>query len=216
MFYDDDKDDEDEKDDKDEKKPWGFASYDVDDDDPDNPTIIYTRHEVSGRVNQYVDNGDGGHGHFSWKNEDDYENDGEDNNTTDYSRPESNSHENPSQSEVEERSGCYLTSACIAHYKDSFDDNCYELSILRWFRDKFVSKKDVQHYYKVAPKIVQNIEKEQNSELIFNKIYLHIVVPCVRSIEDGEFISAYDRYKKTILAFENKYLNSTQSQNISL
>lgn len=53
-------------------KPWGFASSDVDEDE-DNLTIIYTRHESSGRVNQYVDNGDGGHGHFSWKNEEDYE-----------------------------------------------------------------------------------------------------------------------------------------------
>ena len=36
---------------------------------------------------------------------------------------------------------CYLTSACMEHFQDEFDDNCYELTVLRWFRDNFVSKK---------------------------------------------------------------------------
>ena len=36
--------------------------------------------------------------------------------------------------------GCYLTTACMRHYNENFNDNCEELSILRWFRDNFVSK----------------------------------------------------------------------------
>lgn len=34
--------------------------------------------------------------------------------------------------------GCYLTTACMRHYNKNFDDNCEELSTLRWFRDKVV------------------------------------------------------------------------------
>ena len=32
-------------------------------------------------------------------------------------------------------SGCYLTTACMQHMKEKFDDNCNELMTLRWFRD---------------------------------------------------------------------------------
>ena len=201
-----DKDDK-EKDKEEENKtgPWGYASYDISKDDNEEQTVIYTRHESSGRINQYVDNNDGGHGHFSWKTEDEYENNNEENNTTDYSRKESNDRQNPSEGEVEEKSGCYLTSACVAHYKENFDDNCYELSILRWFRDNYVSKEDISQYYRTAPNIVKNINKEKNSNQIFNKIYLYVIVPCIRFIEDGNFKQAYDKYKKTIIALKNKY-----------
>ena len=41
---------------------------------------------------------------------------------------------------------CYLTSACMKYFQEKFDDNCYELTVLRWFRDNFVSKEDIQHY----------------------------------------------------------------------
>ena len=42
---------------------------------------------------------------------------------------------------------CYLTSACMKYFQEKFDDNCYELAVLRWFRDNFVSKEDIEHYY---------------------------------------------------------------------
>lgn len=53
--------------------------------------------------------------------------------------------------------GCYLTSACMKHFQKNFDDNCYELTVLRWFRDNFVSKEDIEHYYNVAPIIVKKL-----------------------------------------------------------
>ena len=105
----------DEEKEPDEKSAWVFASYDIDDDE-DDPTIIYTRHEKSGSVNQYVDNKDGGHGHFYWKDEEDYKNE----ESPDYSRCESNDSANPDQGEVKDRSGCYLTTACMQHYKEIF------------------------------------------------------------------------------------------------
>ena len=47
-----------------------------------------------------------------------------------------------SHSDTEKGSGrYYLTSACMKKYAEQFDDNCYELKLLRWFRDKFVSKR---------------------------------------------------------------------------
>ena len=52
--------------------------------------------------------------------------------------------------------GWYLTSACMKFFQDKFDDKCYELTVLRWFRDNFVSSEDIEHYYETAPYIIVN------------------------------------------------------------
>lgn len=57
-----------------------------------------------------------------------------------------NDRENGTQ-EKSSGSGCYLTTACMIHMQENFDDNCNELMTLRWFRDNFVSKEDIIHYY---------------------------------------------------------------------
>jgi len=190
------------------KKSWGWPSYNVDDENQEDPQLIYTRVETTNRVNQYVDNGDGGHGHFSWDKKKDFDNAESPN----FSRPESNYNSNPTSEEINKGSGCYLTSACVAHYREEFNDECYELQMLRWFRDTYVSKSDVKHYYKVAPTIVDKIEKEKHSQLIFEKIYAGIIIPCVKDIEQMQFDKAYDRYKKTIMAFEKKYCVKDQEE----
>ena len=63
----------------------------------------------------------------------------------------------------------------MKHFQETFDDNCYELSVLRWFRDNFVSIEDIKHYYDVAPIIVRNISNEEKSDIIFDYIYDNIV-----------------------------------------
>ncbi len=63
---------------------------------------------------------------------------------------------------------------------EKFDDNCYELAVLRWFRDNFVSKEDIEHYYEVAPIIVSDINGTENDNEIFNFIYENVVRKCVK------------------------------------
>ena len=104
--------------------------------------------------------------------------------------------------------GCYLTSACMSHYLTNFDDNCYELTVLRWFRDNFVSKEDIKHYYKTAPMIVEAIEQEEHKDIIYNYIYDNVVDACVEAIENGDYNFAYNRYKESILSLEQTYLKS--------
>ena len=70
--------------------------------------------------------------------------------------------------------GCYLTSVCMKYFQENFDDNCYEMTVLRWFRDNFVSKEDIEHYYEVAPIIVESINNEEKSDIIYNYIYDNI------------------------------------------
>jgi len=63
---------------------------------------------------------------------------------------------------------CYLTTACMRHMALNFDDNCEELTILRWFRDKYVSKEDIKHYYNTAPIVVAAINEVEDNNKIYN------------------------------------------------
>ena len=88
---------------------------------------------------------------------------------------------------------------------EKFDDNCEELMILRWFRDKFVSKEDIEHYYKTAPTIVDVINESENNNEIFNFIYENVVSACVNAIKSGNYEFAYNRYKNSVLALEEQF-----------
>ena len=100
---------------------------------------------------------------------------------------------------------CYLTSACMKYFQNQFDDNCYELTILRWFRDNFVSKEDIEHYYEIAPIIVENINREEKNDIIYNYIYDNVVDYCVEQIEHGNYDAAYSRYKNSVLILEEQF-----------
>jgi len=52
----------------------------------------------------------------------------------------------------------------MKYFQENFDDNCYELTVLRWFRDNYVLSEDIEHYYDVAPVIVEAIDQEKNSK----------------------------------------------------
>lgn len=181
--------------DKGKNRDWGYASCDEDD------NLTYTSYENNGSVNRYSDNGDGGHGHDHWDSKDDY-NLGND---SDAGRSESNDSKNPSTGEVQDNGGCYLTSSCINYFKNNFDDNCYELKTLRWFRDNFVLKEDIEHYNKTAPIIVFAINNSPNSNALYNYIYDNIISVCVTAIENGNYEFAYKRYKSSILELEETF-----------
>lgn len=100
---------------------------------------------------------------------------------------------------------CFLTTACMRYFQDKFDDNCYELRVLRWFRDNFVSERDIAHYYETAPVIVDAINKEEKSDIIYNYIYDNVVDYCVEQIENGNYEEAYSRYKSSVLTFEEQF-----------
>lgn len=110
----------------------------------------------------------------------------------------------PNEKRTETDIKCYLTTACMMHYLDNFDDNCYELRVLRWFRDNYVSKEDIETYYKVAPIIVEGIE-EDKKDIIYNYIYDNVVDYCVKAIEEGDYEKAYTRYKSSIVSFEETF-----------
>ena len=110
--------------------------------------------------------------------------------------------------------GCYLTSACMKYFQENFDDNCYELTVLRWFRDNFISKEDIEHYYEVAPVIVETINKEEKSGIIYDYIYDNIVNYCVKQIKQGNYDKAYSRYKNSVLILEEQFARPMLEQRL--
>ena len=61
----------------------------------------------------------------------------------------------------------FLTTDCMRHFGKLFEDDCYELRVLRWFRDNYVEKEDIEKYYKVAPIIVEAINADEHSDIIY-------------------------------------------------
>lgn len=101
---------------------------------------------------------------------------------------------------------CYLTTACMRNKMGQFSDKCEELLILRWFRDKFVSKEDIEHYYQMAPIIVNAINELENNNEIYNLIYENVVSVCVTSIKNGNYDFAYRIYKRSVLDLEEQFV----------
>lgn len=101
--------------------------------------------------------------------------------------------------------GCFLTTACMKVQAEAFDDKCHELETLRWFRDRYVSKEDIDHYYRIAPGIVRKIDAVPNAAEVYHTIYKDVISVCVQAIENQQFDLAYNTYKNAVLKLEQTY-----------
>lgn len=109
--------------------------------------------------------------------------------------------------EEQSSSGCFLTSACVE--TKGLPDDCYELTTLRKFRDEYLAKQDcgqcdIAHYYHVAPAIVESIKKREDAGAVFERIYNELVIPCVKLIEDGDYVSAHNKYREYVTMLERR------------
>ena len=105
--------------------------------------------------------------------------------------------------------GCYITTACVA--AKGLPDNCEELELLRSFRDNYLMKslegiKDIDSYYRNAPKVVTSINALPNANEIWNRVYSEMVVPCVEMIKSDKLSETYALYKKCVKELADKYL----------
>lgn len=104
--------------------------------------------------------------------------------------------------------GCYLTSACVS--SKGLPDDCYELETLRHYRDNWLKKTSegllvIAEYYAIAPKIVEEIDKKDNKEAIYDDIYENMVIPCVKYIEEEKFQEALELYRNMTLKLRTEY-----------
>ncbi|MDD7641674.1 MAG: hypothetical protein PUK75_04195 [bacterium] len=105
---------------------------------------------------------------------------------------------------------CYITTAvCESRQKP---DDCYELSLLRSFRDDYLLKSDegakmVDEYYDVAPSIVKHIGKRENADEIYEGIWQQYLSPCIRLIESGQNEECVDLYRHMVYELKDLYFH---------
>ncbi|KXT70142.1 hypothetical protein SGODD07_01612 [Streptococcus gordonii] len=112
--------------------------------------------------------------------------------------------------EIRDDGGCYLTTATVDFM--GLADDCEELTILRKFRDTYLQlsiqgKKDIEHYYSVAPKIVAAINHSESKNKILNDLYNNLILGCIKLIKSGNLDGAYKKYKDYTLTLEKKILD---------
>ena len=109
-------------------------------------------------------------------------------------------------------SGCFLTSACVR--ARNLSDDCDELKTLREFRDSFMmstvqGRSEVEHYYAIAPAIVESIDKLPNATEIWNKLFADTILPAVTLIKENNVDAAYQLYKNCVLELQFRFLHHT-------
>lgn len=103
--------------------------------------------------------------------------------------------------------GCFLTSACVNHLGKS--DDCEELTTLRAFRDNYMKTTPqgqalVKEYYAVAPQIVANIDKSNDSDSAYDYIY-GVITDCIALIKGGDNQGAQKRYCDMVNTLKAKF-----------
>lgn len=100
-------------------------------------------------------------------------------------------------------SWCFITTACAR--ARGLPDDCEQLATLRRFRDEYVSllpngRQLIQEYYRFAPAIVRNIERQPDSDHIFEDIFLQIeqAVQEIKTGRPSDAIATYGRHFKDL------------------
>jgi len=110
----------------------------------------------------------------------------------------------PEDFDIEEAWGdpdCFISTAICRTLAKT--DNCYELKLLRAFRDLHVRNLStgptlIEEYYRVAPGIVGKIGQRTDSERIWDMLYRNYLKKSIRFIEQGQYDEALLKYREMI------------------
>ncbi len=103
---------------------------------------------------------------------------------------------------------CYVTTAVCESRNQ--DDNCYELSLLRNYRDNILAKEEggeeiIHQYYNVAPTIVKRINRLDNSKEVYDSLYRNYILNCIKCIENKDYDECKQTYIKMVSELKSKY-----------
>ncbi len=107
-----------------------------------------------------------------------------------------------------QRKFCYITTAACEFM--GMEDHCYELDLLRSYRDSYLEKQPdgedlVDRYYDLAPSIVKHIDERPDRAQIYLTAWTDYIQPCIRLIESGENEQCEKLYEQMVLDFKDKY-----------
>lgn len=97
--------------------------------------------------------------------------------------------------------GCFLTTAAVEHMGQPDDGRV--LMAFREFRDTYMMqtperRREVEWYYRKAPKIVEAINKNPKENAIYREMYNHYIIPTYKAIKSGDMEHAHQEYTKLI------------------
>ncbi len=106
------------------------------------------------------------------------------------------------------RKFCYITTAVCR--STGGGDNCYELSLLRRYRDGYLSSLEggadlIRRYYDVAPSIVKHIDEREDAGRVYEGIYQDWISPCIRMIEEGRNEECCQTYEQMVETLRDQF-----------
>lgn len=97
--------------------------------------------------------------------------------------------------------GCFITTAaCIRMGRP---DDCWELELLRRFRDERMKKTEqgslmVETYYLIAPGYVSSINKREDAYDIYFRMYDSFIIPAANAVDMGDDNEALALYRALV------------------
>lgn len=97
----------------------------------------------------------------------------------------------------------YFKAACMYHYQENYQENCEEMKAIHHLRICFIDLKEREHYEKVAPKIIEQIDKLPNRKAVYTYLYDEVITRITDYHNNGFKIAAFcELYRATTDAFE--------------
>lgn len=104
--------------------------------------------------------------------------------------------------------GCFLTTAVCEYFGK--EDDCYELTTLRSFRDNWLSKQEngdlqISLYYNCAPRLVEKMKASPDYAETCEELMGTYIRPCIELIENHQDEACRQLYIKGLKYMLNKY-----------
>lgn len=105
---------------------------------------------------------------------------------------------------------CYITTAVCESLGKG--ENCYELNILKEYRDRYLESTEEGHalveaYYDIAPTIVKRIDRQKDREVIYQNLYEEYLLPCIQKIERQDYEACKEQYQRMVLNLKAQYIS---------
>lgn len=103
---------------------------------------------------------------------------------------------------------CYITTAVCE--RRGLGDDCYELNLLRDYRDQYLSRQPdgdmlIRQYYDVAPTVVKHINDREDAEEVYEEIWQLYLAPCISMIEEHKYQECRIRYEDMVSRLKEQY-----------
>ena len=105
--------------------------------------------------------------------------------------------------------GCFITTAVCEH--TGKPDDCAELTELRRFRDHWLARQEggkelIDEYYRIAPVIVECLDRLANPGEAYRELLERYIEPCVALSKKGRCEECLELYKNMVETLSRRYL----------